>query len=162
MNGASDVKEMIKMNHQKFKRILLPSALVLSAALIALYFLATSWIVRYHNFRKIAQTYAVSGDAVTMSTLFDFEWDEVYSDRGVFSDGETLKRKYGLSFDIPRTTREDVARLLFFKDGELVEAGTYPKYYLTIPSEVDKMLPTTEVRISFGPSEKILEISLAP
>ena len=96
-----------------------------------------------------------------MGTLFDFEWDEVYSDRGVFSAGETLKRKYGLSFNISRTTREDVARLLFFKDGELIEAGTYPKYYLTIPSEVDKMLPTTEVRISFGPSEKILEISLA-
>lgn len=149
------------MNHQKIKRILLPVALVFAAALIALYFLTTSWIVRYHNFSKIAQTYAISGDSVTMSTLFDFEWDEVYSDRGVFSAGEILKRKYNLSFNIPRTTREDVARLLFFKDGELIEAGAYPKYYLTIPSEVDKMLPTTEVRISFGPSDRILEISLA-
>ncbi len=151
----------MKMNHQKIKRILLPVAIVFVAALSALYFLSTSWIVRYHNFSKTAQTYAISGDVVSMGTLFDFEWDEVYSDRGVFSSGETLKRKYGLSFNISRTTREDVARLLFFKDGELIEAGTYPKYYLTIPSEVDKMLPTTEVRISFGPSEKILEISLA-
>lgn len=143
------------------KRILLLVAIVFVAALVALYFLSASWIVRYHNFSKIAQTYAISGDAVSMSTLFDFEWDEVYSDRGVFSAGETLKRKYGLSFDIPRTTREDVARLLFFKGGELIEVGTYPKYYLTIPSEVDKMLPTTMVRIFFGPSEEILEISLA-
>ena len=97
-----------------------------------------------------------------MSTLFDFEWDEVYSDRGVFSAGETLKKKYGLSFQIPRTKREDVARLLFFRDGKLTEAGTYPKYYLTIPSEADKLLPTTKVHISFGPSEKILEISPVP
>ena len=96
-----------------------------------------------------------------MSVLFDFEWDEAYSDQGVFSDGEILKGKYGLSFHIPRTTMENVARLLFFKDGKLIEAGTYPKYYLTNPSEVDRMLPSPKVHISFGPSEKILEISLS-
>lgn len=75
------------MNHQKIKRILLPVAIVFVAALSALYFLSTSWIVRYHNFSKTAQTYAINGDVVSMGTLFDFEWDEVYSDRGVFSAG---------------------------------------------------------------------------
>lgn len=150
------------MNRQKIRRILLPAILVFAAALTAFYFAASSWVVRYHSFYKAARTYAASGAAVTMGTFFDFEWDEVYSDRGVFSAGETLKKKYGLSFHIPRTKREDVARLLFFKDGKLIETGTYPKYYLTIPSEIDKMLPTTQVHISLGPSEKIPAISPVP
>lgn len=55
--------------------------------------------------------YAKSGDSVMMGTLFDFDWDEVYSDRGVFSEGEILKQKYGLSFHISRSSREDQARL---------------------------------------------------
>ena len=87
---------------------------------------------------------------------------EEYRKRIVIHDHFHLKKKYGLSFHIPRTKREDVARLLFFKDGKLIETGTYPKYYLTIPSEADKLPPTTKVHISFGPSEKIPAISPVP
>ena len=42
-----------------------------------------------------------------------------------------------------------------------MEAGAYPERYPAIPSDVDKMLPATKVRISFGPGEKPLKISLA-
>ena len=79
------------MNHQKIKRILLPVAIVFVAALSALYFLSTSWIVRYHNFSKTAQRYAISGDVVSMGTLFDFEWDE--------DDEESIRKVCPRTFD---------------------------------------------------------------
>ena len=37
---------------------------------------------------KNALEYAKNGHSVTMGTAFDFDWDEVYNDRGVFGEGE--------------------------------------------------------------------------
>ena len=150
---------LIRPNNHKSKVIVLSVLLLSITAFLLLYFASRSWAYRYYCFKETAVEYAKSGDSVMMGTLFDFDWDEVYSDRGVFSEGEILKQKYGLSFHISRSSREDQARLLFFRVGKLIEVGTYPKYYLTIPSEADKLLPTTKVQVSFGPSEKILVLT---
>lgn len=136
------------------------AALLCAGALLVTVFAATSWPCRFARFEKMARACAVSGQTVTMGTLFaGFHWEEVYIDRGVFSAGEGLKQTYGLCFSVPRSTREDRARLLFFADGALVEAGTYPKYYLTI--QEDRLLPSTAVTFSFGPGEKILVLEPA-
>ena len=69
----------------------------------------------------------IAWSTFTPGELFDFEWDEAYILRNGYGTGPELKKKYGLDFAIPDTLSDTHYRLLFFKDGQLIETK-YTQY----------------------------------
>ena len=99
--------------------------------------------MQYDLYKKIASQCENSNFAFPMNRITDFEWDVAYFDREAYADGKKTRARYQLKGLYLGLGRDDIERIIFVSNGEIVKIASMYFYEATFSSPVEMLKPDT-------------------